>query len=381
MKYICTDFYEEFSCIGGKCIDSCCQKGWGISIDRNTYDRYQALDEPLRSRICSRIKADENGVYRIVLDGDDRCPFLNGQNLCDIYSLISESAMCYVCQVYPRETMQYYDVTMATLMLSCPEVARIVIEKKDPIIFRFMEDEDEVSVGNADWTLYNELINSLVIATDILQDRDLQLWQRLQLVLVEANIVQEHIEKQDLQMIRESIECLREKEYRQKIYAGDRTNPFAGALKWNWIYSLFESLVSCKGLHAGERNVLEKFRTIDPEDEQTYQMWNSEFKSLDLDIEYENIAVQCIFEYYMDALKGRSLYVNVTKMLVFLLLVRTLEVIGYHTKKELTVTDKTLIIAKISEVVEHSKILEVLAENIVNRNDQMEILRMIGMFN
>lgn len=380
MKYIYTDFYEAFTCIGGECIDSCCQKGWGIRIDEETYEKYAALEEPLRSRICSRIEAGGDGIRRIVLESDDRCPFLNGRNLCDIYCTISEDAMCDVCKVYPRKTIQYYDVVMCTVMLSCPEAARLVIEKKEPVGFIYSEDEEECIVENANWTLYNELVNGLVIATDILQDRSLQLWQRFQLILIETDIVQGHIDRQDFQTLRGKIECLREAGYRQGMYADRQANPLAGEGKWNSIYRLFEILVSCKGLHAGERTVLEKFRSIAPDDEQTYQAWNEEFKSLGLDVEYENMAVQCMFEYYMDALKGKSLYANVGKMLIFLILVRSLEVISCHMEKEFTVAHRTLIIAKISEVVEHSELLEVLVKNIVDSNEQRKLFLMTGVF-
>ena len=383
MKYIVTDFYNEFVCIGGQCIDNCC-KEWEIAIEEDTYRKYASLEEPLRSWICDHIGEEEQEgqekCRKIVLNSDGRCPFLNRQNLCDIYSLVSPDAMSSVCQTYPRRIRQYYDVFMGTLMLSCPEAARMIIEKKEPIQFNFLEDQAEYIAENADWTLYNELINGLVIATGILQDRDLPLWQRFLLMFIEADIIQEHIERQDISTLRRKLECLREEEYRKRIFAGCQTNP-PEVRKWRFIYSLFETVnLQIRNLSEEKKKTLEKFQYIAPDDEQTYQMCNRKFKKLELDIEYENIAVQCVYEYFIDALNGKSLYINMMKMYVLLILIRTIEVLDYHMKGELTVGDRAAVIAKVSKIMEHSGRLEDLAENIVYNNDKTKIHQMAYIF-
>ena len=40
MEYIRPDYYDEFSCIGGACPDTCCS-GWQIVIDKESQDRYK----------------------------------------------------------------------------------------------------------------------------------------------------------------------------------------------------------------------------------------------------------------------------------------------------------------------------------------------------
>ncbi|MDE5893154.1 MAG: flagellin lysine-N-methylase [Acetatifactor sp.] len=377
MKYIFTDIFKDFACVGGKCIDSCCFREWGILVDDITYQKYASLEEPLRSYICSHIEKTEQG-YRIIEGSHGRCPFLNQQNLCDIYSMVSPEAMCDTCRIYPRKIEQYYDVVMGTMFVSCPEVARMLLEKETPIMFCFTEDQGENVSGNVDWILYNELINGLVTTTDILQDRDLALWQRFQLVLIVTSVIQEHIEKNDLTSLRETIECFRDKEYRRRMYEEYQVNPLEGRESWRFIYSLFEHIFSDKNASAGQETFEDRFRSIGAEDERTYQEWNNEFKSMDLNIEYENLTVQFIFEYYMDALKGESLYINVVKMLVLLILIRTQEVIEYHLKRELSVEDKALIIANTSEMMEHSNMLETLAEEIVKRNEKEMLFVLLG---
>lgn len=377
MKYITTDIYEDFTCIGGDCIDNCCTERWEISLDKGTYEKYAALEEPLRGRICSRLEK-KGERYKIILDSDGRCPFLNGQGLCDIYGMLSPDAMGDVCQLYPRQISVHYDVAMCTVFLSCPEVARILIEKKEPIAFRFLEDQGGAAVENADWTLYNELMNGLVIATEILQDRELLLWQRFQLLLIETDIIQNHIEKQELSSLRESIECLRKKEYRQEIYAEGQIDLLEETGKWRFLYTIFEALGL--GNLARETAVSDSFRLIAKEDEQTYRMWNEDFQQLDLDMEYENLALQCMFLYYMEALHGENLSVNVVKMLIFLVLVRTLEVIAYHEKKELTVESRTLIIASVSRIMEHTQRMKIMAADLVQNNAREQLFQIVNIF-
>ena len=43
--------------------------------------------------------------------------------------------MSDTCQTYLRKIVNYYDVILATVSVSCPEAARIVLGKKEPIIF------------------------------------------------------------------------------------------------------------------------------------------------------------------------------------------------------------------------------------------------------
>lgn len=379
MKYLVMDLYEDFECVGGKCIDTCC-KNWVIYVDQRTYDTYQALGEPLHGRVCSHIEAFGDRK-KIVLEEDGRCPFLNQQGLCDIYGLISPDAMCEVCQVYPRRVTKYYDLTACTLSLSCPEVARMILEKKEPIGFVFQEDQIEyMPKGDENWVLYNELINAFSIAVSILQDRGLALWQRLQLLWIETSMVQEHIDKQDLAAIRGKIECLREEGFRRECFAGRQVNPLSGLQKWTFIYKLLET-TTLKGRDLAEMKILrEKYSSLTEDDEETYRMWNEEFRARDHDLEYENVAVQCVFEYYMDALRGKSLYINIVKLFIMLILIRTFEVIDQHMKGYLTIEDRSLVMAQVSRMVEHSSILDSVAGQIVNGNEREALYKMICVF-
>ena len=43
MNHLIPRYYDKFSCIGSDCPETCCQ-GWKISIDKDTFNKYQKLD-------------------------------------------------------------------------------------------------------------------------------------------------------------------------------------------------------------------------------------------------------------------------------------------------------------------------------------------------
>ena len=73
----------------------------------------------------------EEGTFK--QDRERRCAFLNQSNLCDMYTALGEESLCRTCKLYPRHIEEFEDVREVTLSVSCPEVARILINKKEPV--------------------------------------------------------------------------------------------------------------------------------------------------------------------------------------------------------------------------------------------------------
>ena len=48
MKYLISDLYSDYECIGGECPETCCG-GWDIVIDDKSYEKYNDLQEPDRT--------------------------------------------------------------------------------------------------------------------------------------------------------------------------------------------------------------------------------------------------------------------------------------------------------------------------------------------
>ena len=73
------DYYESFTCLADRCPDTCCA-GWDINVDDESYYRYQTVQGPFGERLRSMLQ-DENGEKAFRLTPEQRCPFLDTQNL------------------------------------------------------------------------------------------------------------------------------------------------------------------------------------------------------------------------------------------------------------------------------------------------------------
>ena len=127
MKEITPDYYNKFSCIAEKCKHNCCI-GWEIDIDEDTMKKYQTLDTPLGERIRQNTEGE---TPHFVLGQDERCPFLNACNRCDIITELGEEGLCDICHLHPRFINNYSDFSETGLGLCCEEAARIILSETE----------------------------------------------------------------------------------------------------------------------------------------------------------------------------------------------------------------------------------------------------------
>ncbi|MEG1483529.1 flagellin lysine-N-methylase [Clostridium sp.] len=134
-------YLKEFKCIGGECTDSCCI-GWDIEIDKTTFKQYYKVqDKEMKRMFQKNVHNNENYTCsdvdygKVKLKGEKRCPFLDEENYCIIYSKLGEEYLSNVCTSFPRITNivdGYYEMS---LDVSCPEAARILLLKEEGIEF------------------------------------------------------------------------------------------------------------------------------------------------------------------------------------------------------------------------------------------------------
>ncbi|HEX4231830.1 MAG TPA: flagellin lysine-N-methylase [Bryobacteraceae bacterium] len=138
--------YEQFRCIGAACEDTCCV-GWQVSVDRATYDKYQACSHPvLRPRFDQLIQiqpdaANDKTYARIVLE-KSTCPFLS-ENLCSIQSELGEEYLSRTCATFPRIRHKVDNVIERSLDISCPEAAHLCLTEPGPAVFEQVKPERE----------------------------------------------------------------------------------------------------------------------------------------------------------------------------------------------------------------------------------------------
>ncbi len=138
MEYRVADFYRDFHCVGGICEDSCCEN-WEIDLDEASMKRYLKEKGELGKRFKENTRTKER---KFILNGT-RCPFLNEDNLCDIFIKLGEEFLCETCTNFPRHIEEFDDLKEISLTMSCPEASRIMLSKKKKMSFVCNEGTDE----------------------------------------------------------------------------------------------------------------------------------------------------------------------------------------------------------------------------------------------
>jgi lysine-N-methylase len=125
MEKFYPDYYKKFKCIANLCPDSCCQ-GWDVVVDEKSENYYDSVQGSFGEKIRKVTVTDEDGDRIFTLE-NDRCPFWNKDELCDIYINLGEEHLCDTCKKFPRITMDYGSFTEYTLSLACPKAAELIL--------------------------------------------------------------------------------------------------------------------------------------------------------------------------------------------------------------------------------------------------------------
>lgn len=126
------DYYKDFHCIGGACKHNCCI-GWEIDIDDDTAAYYKTAGGEMGVRLAKNISHD--GTPHFILGKDERCPFLNKDNLCDIIIELGEEHLCTICDKHPRFENELPDRVEVGVGMACEEAARLILSKKETVNF------------------------------------------------------------------------------------------------------------------------------------------------------------------------------------------------------------------------------------------------------
>jgi len=130
MTWVYPDYYKAFRCTAGACRHSCCI-GWEIDIDEETLRRYDRAAGALGQRLRENIERGE--LPHFVLGEEERCPFLNEENLCEIILALGEEALCEICREHPRFHNQYPGRTESGLGLCCEAAGSLILGRKEPV--------------------------------------------------------------------------------------------------------------------------------------------------------------------------------------------------------------------------------------------------------
>ena len=188
------DYYKSFQCIADKCEDTCCA-GWQIVIDKKTLNKYKKIKGDFRKRMLCSVDWFQ-GTFK--QDNDKRCAFLNERNLCDLYLSQGEEGFCKTCREYPCHTEEFEGVREITLSISCPEVARILMNRMEPVEFLSYEREGDEEFEDFDPFLFSILEDARKEMISILQNRNLTIEERVLLILGMAHDMQGRMNRQEM---------------------------------------------------------------------------------------------------------------------------------------------------------------------------------------
>lgn len=120
MSEFAPSYCNNFKCIAEKCRHNCCI-GWEIDIDDEALEKYQTDDSIMKN-------VSLEGTPHFVLGQDDRCPFLQKDNLCEIIKQHGEGHLCQICRDHPRFRSFFDSHTEWGLGLTCEAAAKLILD-------------------------------------------------------------------------------------------------------------------------------------------------------------------------------------------------------------------------------------------------------------
>lgn len=187
------NFYPDFHCLGGACPMTCC-RDWEIVLDEDAIADYRNAPGPLKDLIAANLITDEEGDVCFRLREDGVCTLLDGDGLCPIQRHWGEEHLCVHCGAYPRFNEEYGCLTENAVAISCPEAARLVMER-GLFPLRVTDDGvDDAPFDGVDGELLRGLITSRERAFALLCNQESALTARLGALLFYADDLQDCVD-------------------------------------------------------------------------------------------------------------------------------------------------------------------------------------------
>lgn len=307
MKVISPNYYSEFKCIGGTCIDTCCA-GWEVDVDKESSSYYKSVEgefgDKLRSLLIDLPVEDQ---FKLTESG--RCPFLNDCNLCDIFTNLGEEHLCDTCTNFPRHITEYGSTKEIGISLSCPTAAELIMSRTEPISFVTVNDDSQVnSVNDIDPDFYFVLKEARDLAYRIVQDRNVDICDRVALFLSFSKALEKNKKKSS--SLRKVIDKYSDDEYRIKKINKLKSKAFNKfKRKWKNVYGQLLVFDSLEHIKKEWVSILDKlFDTVEAVSGIGI-VGSSEFEDNEkMNIEYEHLLVYYIFRYFLTAVFDDKIY-------------------------------------------------------------------------
>lgn len=368
MKILKPFYYDDFKCIADKCIDSCCI-GWRISIDKESYKKYKRVNGEFGKYLktgINRIRENNNNLfYGVIKLKNNRCIFLDENNLCNIYINLGEKYLCNTCKCYPRIIEKYGEIYEKNLTMSCPEVARYLVKFKDD--FYFNMDEEEVSDLDKDYVvnksydekLYNLLWSSRSLAIEIIQFKEISIWKRIVFLKMLCDKIQKRIDENKFENYQQLLN-----NFRYEIVNIDTINSLDKITIRPDIKMPFTKSILQLRNDFGIKN--EQYLKLIDEYNELVKENNADYLMIEIENEFneflckyanifENLLIYLIYRYFMRALYTKDLEVEINKVIISYAVIKILLLARWY-KNDKTLNEKEFveIFYLFSRVIEHT---------------------------
>lgn len=372
MLYTIPDYYKEFKCTADKCKDTCCA-GWQIVVDEKSLAKYKKVCASHLLPIGKNADKDTSKfawkVFRSIdwnggtfrQDENKRCAFLDENNLCDMYKNLGEKSLCKTCKLYPRHIEEFEGLREISLSVSCPEVAKILMEKKEPVKFLTYEKEGEEEFEDFDPFLFSILEDARKEMLKILQNRNLPIRERTLLVLGMAHDMQVRINRQEMFACSEVIEKYTRESALEYVQEFLTDSMLLAQKRVALNKELFEKLSELELLREEWNEVLHETEAyLFSNGASGYERVCNEFSNWkenhsDVEIHLEQILVYFLFTYFPGAVYDGEVYAKVQMSVYCAWMIENLWMARWlRNRKRLEFEEMTELLYRFSREVEHS---------------------------
>ena len=362
MLYTKPDYYQEFECIADKCEDTCCA-GWQIVIDRESLKKYTKIKGDFRKRMWRSVDWLQSTFKQ---DEHKRCAFLNDKNLCDLYLSQGEEGFCKTCREYPRHTEEFEGVREITLSISCPEVARILMNRMRRVNFVSYEQEGEEEFEDFDPFLFSILEDARKEMIAILQNRDLAITDRILLVLGMAHDMQGRMNRQEMFSCSEVIHKYTTHKALQYVREYQKKEEVKEDM--NFAHTMYKHLYELELLRQEWGVLLQETEDLLYQDREQYKENRNAFRkylkgtfdleksgNINIDIHLEQLLVYFLFTYFPGAVYDGEIYAKVQLAVYCVWMIWEIWMARWlKNEKSIDLEEMTELVYRFSREVEHS---------------------------
>ena len=258
--------------------------------------------------------------------------------------------------MYPRHVEEFENVREISLSVSCPEVARILMERETPVHFRTFEKEGEESWDDFDPFLFSILQDAREGMFQILQNRELDISIREKLVLGMAHDIQGRVNRGEMFGCPEVIER----------YQTDKAVVFAQRVVCKeepvWPRERFLKLFRFERLRDDWEMLLVETEALLYKDGETaywhkrkeFDRWTKEQMPL-WEVHIEQLLIYFLFTYFVGAVYDGNIYAKARMCVSFTELVREIWMAAWlRNGKQLGLEEMTELLYRFSREMEHS---------------------------